>query len=75
MKSSASAVRVAIKIDPNRYELLAALAALRGKTVEELISFFLVNGLIHPPLRKVGKRITTRHFFTRRVESPRPRGS
>ena len=40
MKSSASAVRVAIKIDRNRYELLSALAALRGKTVEELISFF-----------------------------------
>ena len=48
MKSSASAVRVAIKIDSNRYELLSALAALRGKTVEELISFFLANGLIHP---------------------------
>ena len=48
MKSSASAVRVAIKIDRNRYELLSALAALRGKTVEELISFFLANGLIPP---------------------------
>ena len=48
MKSSASAVRVAIKIDRNRYELLSALAALRGKTVEELISIFLANGLNHP---------------------------
>lgn len=48
MKSNASAVRVNLKIDRNRYEFLSALATVRGKSVEELISIFLANGLNHP---------------------------
>lgn len=48
MKSSASAVLVDLKIDRNRYEFLYALASVRGKSVEELVSIFLANGLNHP---------------------------
>ena len=48
MKSNASAVRVALEIDRDRYYYLVALAALRGITASELASIFLANGLNHP---------------------------
>jgi hypothetical protein len=38
MKSNISAVRVALEIDRDRHDYLAALAVRRGKTVAELAS-------------------------------------
>ena len=52
MKSNESAVRVALEIDCDRYDYLAALAAIRGKTVEELTSIFLAKGLNQPVANK-----------------------
>ena len=52
MKSNESAVRVALEIDRDRYDYLAALAALRGKTASELVSIFLAEGLNHPTASK-----------------------
>ena len=48
MKSSKSAVRVALKIDATRYDYLAALAKVRGLTVSQLASSFLAERLNHP---------------------------
>lgn len=45
MKSSKSAVRVALKIDATRYDYLAALAKVRGLTVSQLASSFLAERL------------------------------
>lgn len=48
MKSTKSAVLVVLKVDSDRADRLAALAAIRGVSVRELVEFFLTERLNHP---------------------------
>ena len=48
MKSTKSAVRVVLKVDSDRADRLAAIAAIRGVSVGELVEIFLIERLNHP---------------------------
>ncbi len=51
MQSTKSAVPVVLDIDADRADRLAALAAIRGVSVSELVEFFLTERLNHPEVK------------------------